>query len=119
MLRLQARPGRFRPILTTVLVLIGLFLIWLGIEVLFALTAKPNPTVDYGAKLMQQAEEWQGGTDADDVWDELVEAVDLHHALLADLQDDSSDTLFDDLEWSYDSVYRYEEIVEEDIANLE
>jgi hypothetical protein len=113
----RVRPARFRPILTTILVLVALFLIWLGIEIFFALTAKPNPTVDYGAKLMQHAAQWQGGDEADDVWDELIEAVELHQQLVNGLADEETGTLYSDLDWGYKALSGYDEIISDEVAD--
>lgn len=117
MLHCQSRPGRFRPVLTMVLVLMVLFLVWLGLEVFFALTAKANPTVDYGAKMMEHAAAWQGGNEADDVWSSVIELVDLHQGLIGGLSDDESGTAFADYQWGYDVITDYDELLEELVSD--
>ncbi|GAB5496131.1 MAG: hypothetical protein Phyf2KO_12110 [Phycisphaerales bacterium] len=69
--------ARFRPILTTVLLIIVLLAMWIAIEVYFALTAAPNPVIDYGEQLEQLVNESQDGREGEDAWSALMEAVEL------------------------------------------
>jgi len=117
MLHTPVRFARFRPILTTVLVLIVLVVCWLGLEVFFALTAKPNPTVDYGAKLMEYQAAWQGGDESDDVWSVLIEAVELHQRLIDGLIDEDTGIAYRDLEWGYEAVSEYGKLIEDKISD--
>jgi len=117
MLHTQIRPARFRPILTFSLIAILLVLLWVGLEVYFALTAKADPTVDYGAKLMEHAAAWQGGDESDDVWSVLTEAVELHQRLIDGLVDEDTDTAYLDLAWVYEAISGYDKLLEDEISD--
>ncbi|MEM9166095.1 MAG: hypothetical protein AAGB48_03625 [Planctomycetota bacterium] len=70
---MRAHPGRFRPILTTVIVVLLLLAGWLVVEAYFALTARPNVDTDYGAQLEALAASVQ--PDGPDRWWAYEEAV--------------------------------------------
>src|SRR5690606_9085843 len=88
-----SRPARFRPVLTLVLVTLALIVGWVGLEVYFAFTAKPNPTVDYMKLLREHAETVQG--DGENAWDLIGEICQSHAETLEVFED--TGTPFGDL----------------------
>lgn len=74
----SSRDGRFRPVLTTVTVLVLLVLMWVGLEVYFAMTARPGSSEgwvrEYAALLDTVHPE--GSND----WDVVVAACEAHEA---------------------------------------
>lgn len=73
----QRKPGRFRPILTTVVVIVLLALGWVGLELYYAKTSKPAIQENFGAQIREMAEAWQPGTGPNG-WDALVRACEAH-----------------------------------------
>lgn len=73
-----SRPARFRPVLTLVLATLALIACWAGLEVYFAFTARPNPTVDYGLKLHEHSKHTQ--PEGRDGWPLLIDIIKLHNA---------------------------------------
>ena len=88
-----SRPARFRPVFTLVLVTLALIVGWVGLEVYFAFTAKPNPTVDYMKPLLAHAETVQG--DGENAWDLIGEICQTHAEALERFE--ARGTPFDDL----------------------
>jgi hypothetical protein len=76
-----SRPARFRPILLTVLGLTLLVLVWAGLEVYYAYSARPNPKVDYAPMLNAHAASVQG--DGPDRWDDFVDVLESHQDISA------------------------------------
>ncbi|RNC82166.1 MAG: hypothetical protein ED559_10405 [Phycisphaera sp.] len=101
--------ARFRPILTTVLLIIALFVLWISIEVYFALTATPNPVIDYGEQLEKLVAESQAGREGEDVWPVFMETFELVQSVESDAYD--TDAVFAEKEVfvDYDLIYRFEE----------
>ena len=89
----SSRHGKFRPVLTLVLVTLSLVVGWVGLEVYFAFTAKPNPTVDYMKLLSEHAEAVQG--DGENAWELIGEICQTHAEALEVFED--SGTPFGDL----------------------
>ena len=104
MANIVVRIVRDHLILSCSLLIVLLFFVWLGFEVFLALTAKPHPTVDYGAKLMQYMADWQGGEDTDDAWPVLMEVAELHQELLDELHVDQAGIVPDDSLLGYDAM---------------
>lgn len=106
--RVVNRPGRFRPILTTVLLIIALVVLWVSIEVYFALTATPHPVIDYGRQLEELVSESQADREGDDVWPVFMEALELVQLAESDAYD--TDAVFAEKEVGidYDVIYNYE-----------
>lgn len=105
----QFRPGRFRPILTMLLVLVVLFVAWLGLEVYFALTARPNPATDYGALAEAHVRAYQGEQADEDGWPVLREAMRIHEESLAQLRDNETGFEWSDGDYEFDALFAYEE----------
>ena len=110
MCRTYSRPGRFRPVLTMVLLAIVLFLGWLGLEVYFAVTAKPNPTIDYGKLAEEQIRTYQVDREGEDVWSLLIETTMLFGDTIADLQDEETQIVWGTGYYSFDAYYEYESL---------
>lgn len=108
-----ARPARFRPILTTVLVLILLVIFWVSLEVYFALTAQPNPVIDYGEQLEALVVEAQEGREGEDAWPVLMEAIELMRTAESDAYD--TDGAFQEREIlvQYDVIFDYDRYIED------
>lgn len=91
-----------------VLLTILLFTAWLGLEVYFALTSRPNPTTNYGALAEEHVRQLQADREGEDVWPVMIEAVHLTLDTLADLQDAETGLHWSEGEWQFESVYGYE-----------
>ena len=104
----NTRPGRFRPILTMILVTIVLVLSWLGLEVYFAVTAKPNPTIDYGKLAEDQVRAYQADFPGEDVWPVMLEAIQLFGDTTAVLQDEETEIVWGTGNYSFDAVFDYD-----------
>ena len=89
----SSRHDKFRPVLTLVLVTLALVVGWVGLEVYFAFTAKPNPKIDYLELLIEHAETVQG--DGENAWD-LIGDISEAHAESLELFEDSG-TPFGDI----------------------
>lgn len=107
----QFRPGRFRPILTMLLVFVVLFVAWLGLEVYLALTARPNPVTDYGALTEAQVRAYQGSS-GENVWPVLAEALRDFQSAVTGLRDEAADVAWGDEGYGFDAVFAYEESLE-------
>lgn len=86
----QGRPGRFRPILTTVVVIVLLTIGWVGLEVYYAKTSKPTIQENFGAQIREIAEAWQPGTGPNG-WDALVRACEAHKEHVESYYDEKAD----------------------------
>lgn len=129
MLPTSPRPGRFRPILTSVLVLLCLLVLWIGMEVYFAITAVPHPVTDYGERIALLVAESQAGREGEDAWPLLLEATALlreaEAAAFADFAPDVQGAQY----LEYETIYDFENMrsgieerafdVEEELASLE
>lgn len=113
MIHAQTRPGRFRPVLTMVLVTILFVLGWLGLEFYFAVTAKPNPTIDYGELAEEHVRASQADLPGEDVWPVLLDTTQLFSNTLADLKDDETGIVWGKGNYSFDAFYDYENAQEE------
>lgn len=71
------RRRRFRPVLTLTLAFVVLFAAWVGVEVYFAYTARPNPAVDYGIKLEEYSKQEQPA--GEDGWPVLIGLIEHHN----------------------------------------
>lgn len=111
MIHAQIRPGRFRPVLTMVLITIVLVVCWLGLEVFFALTSKPNPTVDYGKVAEEYVRAAQADLPGEDVWPVLIETTQLFNDSLVDLVDPETDIAWGKGSYSFDALYSYDEML--------
>lgn len=107
----HARPGRFRPVLTMVLVTIVLVLGWIGLEVYFALTARPNPTIDYGKLAEEHVRAYQADFPGEDVWPVLIETTQLFDDTLADLEDEETEILWRNGNYSFDALFDYDALL--------
>lgn len=107
---LGSRPARFRPILTMVLVLVVLLSAWLGLEIYFAVTAKPNPTIDYGDLARQHVESIQADRTGENTWPVLLEALAMHRDSYADLQDPDTGVVWGEGDLHMDAVYDFESL---------
>lgn len=129
MLHASQRPGRFRPILTSVVVLLCLLVLWIGMEIYFAITAVPYPNTDYGERIEMLVAESQEGREGEDAWPLLLEATALlreaEAAAYAEIAPDAQVTQ----SIEYDTIYDFENMrsgveerafdVEEELAALE
>lgn len=106
--RAHWRPARFRPILTTVLLIIALVVLWISIEVYFALTAAPNPVIDYGEQLEELVAESQAGREGEDVWPVLMEVLELVQSAESDAI--GADPVYAEkvVSTDYNSIYNYD-----------
>ncbi len=87
-------PGRFRPILTTVVVIVLLTLGWVGLEVWIAYTLKPSSDVVYAKQVREINEGLRRGS-GDDIWPLLVEIGELHEAMLSGLKTEDGRPWYD------------------------
>lgn len=113
MMQSHTKPGRFRPILTMVLITIILVLAWLGLEVYFAFTAKPNPTIDFGQRAEELVESVQSDLPGEDVWPVLMEATQLFGDTLVDLKDDETGIEWNNGNYSFDAYFLYDKLLQE------
>ncbi|GAB5496130.1 MAG: hypothetical protein Phyf2KO_12100 [Phycisphaerales bacterium] len=123
----RSKSGRFRPILTTVVVTVLLTLGWVGLEVYFAWSSKPAIQENYGAKIREIAEAWQPGTGPNG-WDSLVRACEAHREHVesyydekADWQGRTSGILADAVlqpEWTRDFLQRTDELEQAEADRL-
>lgn len=116
MIRTPTRPARFRPILTMILVLVVLLGAWLGLEVYFAVTAEPNPTIDYGDLARQHVEQAQADREGENMWPVLLEALALHRDLYPDLRDPETGVVWGEGDHTTDVIYDFEKYKREMIA---
>lgn len=77
--------GRFRPILTTIAVMLLLVIGWVGLEVWIAYSLEPSGDIRYAKQFRELNASLHRGT-GEDVWPVLVEVGELHEAMLAELQ---------------------------------
>jgi len=68
---------RFRSILMFFFALVAMLAMWVGVEVYFAYTARPNPTMDYGLKLEEYSKLHQ--PEGKDGWPVLIGLIELHN----------------------------------------
>jgi len=90
-----------------VLVLIVMLGAWLGLEVYFAVTAEPNPTVDYGDLARQHIERVQADREGEDMWPVLLEALAMHQDLYADLRDPETGIAWGEGDYTTDVIFDF------------
>lgn len=96
-----------------ILVTIALVLAWLGLEVFFAVTAKPNPTIDYGRLAEELVRAVQEGEPGEDVWPVLMEATQLFGDTIVDLKDEETGIEWGKGNYSFDAYFMYDKSLQE------
>lgn len=99
----MARPGRFRPVLLLVILAPALLLSWVGLEVWFAYSIKPEVQENYGGMLREVVEGWQD-TSGVNGWDALVEAAELHKQHVEQYEDEELGTRWFSSSMAYEPI---------------
>lgn len=104
----NSRHGKFRPVLTLVLVTLALIVGWVGLELLVAYSLTPTVQHNYGKLLREEAESWQGTGD-DNGWQYLVEAARAYEEYGKRFSDEATGTTWSNGSWAYATITKPEE----------
>jgi len=91
MKQMKSKPWyRMRNIFFVIFSVLPLVIAWVFFQVLFTYTAKPNPTIDYRAKLRTIAEEQLNvdSRQASDAWSQFITTLDLFQTVNLEINDE-------------------------------
>lgn len=111
------RGGVLKPMLIAVLVIVAVGVLWLCVEIYFAVTAKPNVDTDYASQMEELAASVQG--DGENRWAEYSSVLADHKAALLAIESsipgfDGAEALVYDPSVIYDASSWLEDINDED-----